>query len=313
MNLLPTLGAASPVDHVTDKPWRVGPWLDGGEVPWFLSTDGNLWWISNVTIMLVLGAVVTCLLVIPAARRIRTGSSRTTDDFRAQGLLANLVETVCLYLRNQVFRNVLKEKTDTYTPILWTLFWFILICNLMGLIPLLDITAIPLVLFVDPHAHGIGGTATQSIWVTGALALIAAVFYMGTAILTDPLGFLKHLTGGAPIFMWPIMIPVEILGYLIKPFALAIRLFANMTGGHLVLAVLLSFVPALIEGLGVAGYPLAIIPLLGATGINLLEVLVACIQAYIFTFLTCLFLGQLVVHDHGDHDTAHEHTAVGAH
>ena len=113
--------------------------------------------------------------------------------------------------------------------------------------------------------------------------------------------------------MWPIMIPVEILGYLIKPFALAIRLFANMTGGHLVLAVLLSFVPALLEGLGVAGYPLAIIPLLGATGINLLEVLVACIQAYIFTFLTCLFLGQLVVHDHGDHDTAHEHTAVGAH
>ncbi len=304
MSLFPLLAAASPVDHVTDKPW-------------LKSADGSLWLISNATIMLVLGALVTCLLVIPAARRIRTGTSRTLDDFRAQGLLANLVETVCLYMRDQVFRPVLKEKTDTYTPMLWTLFWFILVCNLMGLIPILDVTVIPLQLVLgNPDAHGIGGTATQSIWVTGALALIAALFYMGMGLLTDPVGFLKHLTGGAPFLMWPIMIPVEILGYLIKPFALAIRLFANMTGGHLVLAVLLSFVPALIEGLGVFGYPLAVIPILGATGINLLEVLVAFIQAYIFTFLTCLFLGQLVVHDHGDHDdhdAAHEHAAAGAH
>ena len=134
--LFPIL-AANPVLHVTDKP------LIG-------------WYVSNVTVMLVLGAVVTALLVIPAARRIRTGQSRSLDDFRSEGLLANLVETVCLYLRNDVFRGVLGDQTDRYTPMLWTLFWYILVCNMMGLIPLLDLTAL---LGWGHHGHGIGGTA----------------------------------------------------------------------------------------------------------------------------------------------------------
>lgn len=287
MNFPALCAAANPIDHVTDKPLITGE-LAG--LP--------MWWVSNVTVMLVVAAAVTFALVVPAARRIRTGSGRTNDDFRAQGLLANLVETVCLYLRNDVFRTVLGDQTDRYTPMLWTLFWFILVCNLLGLVPILDITAM---FGLGYHGHGIGGTATQSIWVTGALALIAALFYMGTALAKDPIGFLKHLTGGAPVFMWPIMVPVEALGYLIKPFALAIRLFANMTGGHLVIAVLLSFVPAALKALGaVSGAPIALVSILGAVGINLLEILVGFIQAYIFTFLTCLFLGQLIVHEHDD-------------
>jgi len=290
------LASANPVDHVTDKKILSG----GHDLPWFLSTDGTFWWLSNVSVMLVLGAAAACLLLIPAAGRIRTGSQRTLDDFRAQGTLANLVEAVCMYLRDQVFRPVLKDQTDTYTPFLWTIFWFILLCNLMGLVPLLDLTAL---LLKWSGWEGIGGTATQSIWVTGALALVAALFYMGTALLKDPIGFLKHLTGGAPVFMWPLMIPVEILGYLIKPFALAIRLFANMTGGHLVLAVLLSFVGALIEKSAFL-VPLTVLPLLGAMAINLLEILVGFVQAYIFTFLTCLFLGQLIVHEHA-HEEEH--------
>ena len=140
-----------------------------------------------------------------------------------------------------------------------------------------------------------------SIWVTGALAIVSFLFYNITAFIKDPLGYLKHLTGGAPVFMWPIMIPVEIMGTLIKPFALAIRLFANMTGGHLVIAILLSFVGPVIQAMGGAGYPIAAVSVLGAVAINFLEILVAFIQAYIFTFLTCLFLGQLVVHEHDEH------------
>jgi F-type H+-transporting ATPase subunit a len=305
MNSVHTL-AASPLLHVVDKPLISGE-LFGMEI----------WWLSNAMVMLVIGAIVTGLLVIPAAKRIQTGQSRSIDDFRAQGLLANMVESVCLYLRDEVFRGVLHDQTDRYTPMLWTLFWFILVCNLLGLVPLLDGTyALSKLIFgaeqvKEWHFHGIGGTATQSIWVTGALALVAAIFYMGTALLKDPVGFAKHLTGGAPWFMWPIMIPVELMGYAIKPFALAIRLFANMTGGHLILAVLFSFVPAAFAALGTgAGSPVALVAMIGAVGVNLLEILVALIQAYIFTFLTCLFLGQLIVHEHDEHDE-HEHEVAG--
>lgn len=287
MNPFLTL-AASPVAHVTDKPLIEAH-----------AFGMDLWLVSNVTIMLVLCAVVTCLLVIPAARRIETGKQRSLEDFRAVGTVANLVESVCVYLREEVFRGVLGDQTDRFTPMLWTFFWFILICNLVGLVPILDITAM---MGLGHHGHGIGGTATQSIWVTAGLAAVSFLFYNATAIVKDPIGYLKHMTGGAPIFMWPIMIPVEIMGTLIKPFALAIRLFANMTGGHLVIAVLLSFVKLALDSLGTAGLPVAGIATLGAIGINFLEVLVAFIQAYIFTFLTCLFLGQLVVHEHEEHD-----------
>src|SRR6185369_2166544 len=263
---------------------------------------GDGWPISNVTVMLVVTAIVTALIVIPPARKIRSGPSQNIEDLRAKGLWANFVEAICLYLREDVFRPVLGDQTVQYTPMLWTFFWFILVGNLLGLVPFADFTA----MFGINHGHGIGGTATQSIWVTGALALISFVFYNGTAFIKDPLGYLKHLTGGAPWFMWVIMIPVELIGTLVKPFALTLRLFANMTGGHIIIAVLLSFVVSLIQGLGAAGYGLSLIPLLGGTAINLLEVMVAFIQAYIFTFLSCLFLGQLVVHEHeNDHD-AHE-------
>lgn len=294
-----TLASGNPVDHVTDKPIY------------------GQWYVSNVTVMLVLSALATALVVIPAARKIATGErqgGRTLDDYRSQGLWANMVEAVCLYLRDQVFRPVLHEETDTYTPVLWTFFWFILVCNLMGLIPFLDATA----MFGINHGHGIGGTATQSIWVTGALAVTAFFFYQSIAILKDPIAWAKHMTAGAPWYMWVIMIPVEIIGMFVKPFALALRLFANMTGGHIIIAVLLSFVVSLIQALGPTGYGLALLPLLGSTVINILEILVAFIQAYIFTFLTCLFLGQLVVHhhnhkeEHGDHDglpeTHHDET-----
>lgn len=297
MDLLPMLAAASPVSHVVD-----------GEIY-------GQWYISNVTVMLVVAAVVTALLVIPAAKRIATGKTgRTADDFRAQGTLANLVESVCVYLRNDVFKPVLQDQTDRFTPILWTFFWFILVCNLLGLVPLRDITG----LMGINHGHGIGGTATQSIWVTGALAMISFLFYNITAFIKSPVGYLKHLTGGSPAYMWVLMVPVEILGTFIKPFALAIRLFANMTGGHLVLAVFLSFVPVVIHALGPVGYGLAFAPMLGAFAINMLEILVGFIQAYIFTFLTCLFLGQLVVHEHEEHEEPQEenhqpHGAVAQH
>jgi F-type H+-transporting ATPase subunit a len=285
------LAMTNPVEHVVDK------------------AIYDQWYVSNVTVMLVLGAVVTAVAVIPAARRITTGSGKSINDYRARGLWANLVETICVYLREEVFRPVLSDQTDRFAPILWTFFWFILICNLLGLVPIADATAA----FGVNHHHGIGGTATQSIWVTAALATVSFLFYNISGFVKDPRGYVKHLTAGAPWFMWVVMIPVEIIGTFVKPFALALRLFANMTGGHIIIAVLLSFVVSLIENLGTIGYGMALIPLLGSVAINMLEVMVAFIQAFIFTLLTCLFLGQLVVHEHDEKHADHGgHEAHGS-
>lgn len=284
---------ANPMGHVIDKP-IYGQWI-----------------ISNDTVMLVLDAIITLLLLVPAARKIATGKSGSLEDLRTRGTMANFVEVICLYMRDEIFRPLLEEDTDKYIGVLWTFFWFILISNLMGLVPIADILAMfhinPMVGHGGEHFVGIGGTATQSIWVTSALATISFIFMNGTALKKDFVGFFKHLTAGAPIFIWPIMVPVEIIGTFVKPFALSVRLFANMTGGHIIVATLLGFVVSLCIGFGgVGGHALAIFPLLGTVGIYLLEVLVAFIQAFIFTYLTGLFLSELIVHHH-DHGSEHSH------
>ena len=290
MNTL-TLAASNPVAHVTDKPlW--------GQMAF-----------SNVTFMLVLSAAVTLWLVLPAAKRITTGKRKTLEDFKTHGVKANLVEVVCLYLRDQVFRPLLGDDTDRYCPMLWTFFFFILVNNLLGLVPILDVTA---ALMINPDTtqpgvyFGVGGTATQSIWVTATLAIISAVWFNLLGITKDPKGYISHMTGGTKFPISLIMFVVEVVGTLVKPTALALRLFANMTGGHIIVATLLMFVGQLAySGMGgIAGHGMALVPLVGTMAIYMLELMVAFIQAYIFTFLSCLFLSQLVVH-HG-HDDHHE-------
>ncbi len=308
IDLLLTLAAANPVGHVTDKPIY------------------GQWFVSNVTVMLVLSAIVTALIIIPAAKRITTGKSESIEDFRAKGILANMIESVCLYLRKDAFEPLLGEQTDRFAPMLWTFFWFILINNLIGLVPILDITALLAVnpqydpttgeVIVDKDGNrtffGIGGTATQSIWVTATLATISFLWFNVTGFVKDPKGYLHHLTGGAPPFMWPVMVVVEIIGTFVKPVALALRLFANMTGGHIIVATLLGFVVQLSQWKTGVGHGMALLPLLGTIAIYMLELLVAFIQAYIFTYLSALFLSQLVVHHH-DHDDHHGHEEHGEH
>lgn len=295
-NLFPTLLAAgeNPLEHVIDKPiWQVG----------------GLWIISNVTIMLVLSGLVATVALIAAAKRIKTGTARSIADYRTEGIWANMVESTCVYLRNEVFRPVLGKDTDLFTPLLWTLFWFILVCNLFGLVPLKDLTG---GLFGLNHKHGYGGTATQSIFVTGALALVAFALINFTALYRDPLGYIRHLTAGAPWYLWFLIVPIEILGVFVKPFALAMRLFANMTGGHVVVAVMLMFIKMMVDatwghgtGMTALGLGGSLLPFVAMIGIYFLEIVVAVIQAFVFTFLTCLFLGQLIHHEHDSHGDGH--------
>jgi F-type H+-transporting ATPase subunit a len=213
---------------------------------------------------------------------------------------------------------VLGEETDRFMPYLWTLFFFILFNNLLGLLPLEPITG-PIVRIIsgDPHAHAVYGTATANIWVTGTLAFLSWLVIQVSGIRANGLvNYCKHFLGGAPWYMAAVMIPVEIMGMFVKPVALAIRLFANMTAGHILLAVLAGFTGTA-AGIGVGALIGIGIPVvLGSVAIMCLETFVAFLQAYIFTFLTSLFIGQLVVHEHehhegegGHHDEAHE--AVG--
>lgn len=289
-NISPLL-AVDPLGHVVDKPLMFG------------------WVISNVTVMLFLAAAITFYIMRTAVKGIVSERPQTLDDYRARGVLANMIEAVCFYLRDNVFRPALGDQTDQHAPLLWTLFFFILVCNMLGLVPLKDLTSLIgtiLGVNIGYQNMGIGGTATQSVWVTGTLAVFVFIYWNACGLKKDPKGWFKHLLGGAPVYMAPIMVVVEFIGMLVKPVALAIRLFANMTGGHILLAVTFVLVAMAIEGMGMVGYGVAVLPLIGAVAIYLLEILVGFIQAFVFVFLTTLFLAQMIVHEHDDHEASDE-------
>ena len=296
-----TLAAANPVEHVINHKFWV-------------NEDGVWLWSAIQTNMVVAGLIM--LLLGPwIARNISTGpESAGTARWTTRNPLAHTVEVICTYLRDKVVEPLLHERTAKFMPFLWTLFFFILINNLLGLVPLLDVNHLLVKEHKANHMAFIGGTATQSIYVTGALSLVAGIVINIAGVKALGLGgYLKHLTAGAPVFVWPIMIPIEILGTFIKPVALAIRLFANMTAGHIRVATLFGFVGmSLAAGLAI-GVPVTIVSVIGAIAIYFLEIFVAFLQAFVFMFLTTVFISLLAHHDHAHdehHDHAHHHPAA---
>ena len=297
MNGLLTL-AENPVSHVINHKFAevTGWWV-------WSSAQGNL--LLTAVIMLALGPYV--------ARKIATGpESEGHDRYVTKNIFAHMIEVICVYLRDQVIEPLLHERTKKFLPFLLILFFFILINNLLGLIPILDFVHLIAPGWKAAHIAPVGGTATQSIYVTGALALVAAVVINLAGVKELGLGgYIKHLTAGAPIFVWPIIIPIEIAGTFIKPIALAIRLFANMTAGHILLATLLGFIKAGFEINFGAGLGIGVISFAGAVAIMILELFVAFLQAFVFMFLTALFI-SLLSH-HGEHEEHHEESHAGSH
>ena len=168
-------------------------------------------------------------------------------------------------------------------------------------------------------SHTLGGlvgtTATQNLAVTVALALIAALVINIAGVRELGVGgYLKHLTAGTPPLLWPLMIPIEIIGTIIKPVALALRLFANMSAGHILVAVLFMFA---VSGLGmladvslkgvVLGGSISLVSIVGVVAIYFLELFVAVLQAFVFMFLTAVFIAQLSHHGEHEHHGAHDH------
>lgn len=296
MDQLLTLAAASPADHVYN---HVG----------IKSADG--WWLwSGNQGNLVLSAIILILGGLYVASRVKTGpESDGNERFITRGKFAQLVEVICVYLREEVVRPLLGDRTDRLMPILWSIFFFILVNNLLGLLPLLDIQHLLFPHLRDSHAAYIGGTATQNIWVTGALALIAALLFNGAALARLGLGgYIKHLTADAPVFVWPLIVPIEFLGQVfIKPVALAVRLFANMTAGHILLATLFMFAGVVWDKGVLIQAPVTLVSIVGGMAVMILELFVAFLQAFVFMFLTTVFISLMDHHEEHDHEHGHDH------
>jgi F-type H+-transporting ATPase subunit a len=220
---------------------------------------------------MLLAAVISILVLVGAARaqRRHQAAAGHTKGF------AGGIEAAVLYLRNEVILPNIGPHGDAYVPFECTLFFFILTLNLLGLIPY-------------------GATATGNIAVTATLAIITLVVIEVSGLVSQGLvgwlGTIFYWNKELPIFvripMLFVMTPVELIGKLAKPFALAIRLFANMTAGHIVVLALIGLIFAFKSIASGA-------PFLLAVGIMMLELFVALLQAYIFTLLSSVFIGLL--------------------
>lgn len=241
-------------------------------------------WLTNHLLMLFVSAVLLVIFLPLAAAK----KGPVPSGFR------NFLESIMQYIREEVARPVLGHDTDEFMPFLWTTFFLILTANLLGMIPL-GMMAAP----IDARLQHLGGTATGNIGVTLGFAICAFVMIHVSGMRKQGVvGYWKNFFfGHAPIFLAPLMVPLEIIGALVKPFALCVRLFANMTAGHVILAVLMMFA---VQGaaLGGMGYGITVASVLGSVAISLLELFVAFLQAYIFTFLTTLFIGAAVHVEH---------------
>jgi len=183
--------------------------------------------------------------------------------------MGNLLEILVIFVRDEIaVKNIGEKHGRRLTPYLLTLFFFILACNLLGLIPF-------------------GATATGNVNVTAGLAILSFLMIQVEGMREN--GFFGHwknlIPHGLPIFVIPIMIVVEVLGMFVKPFALCVRLFANMTAGHVAILAFLGMIFVFKSVLvATAAVPLAL-------AIMALELFVAFLQAFIFTMLTSLFIG----------------------
>jgi len=226
--------------------------------------------ISRHLLMMGLASLIL-LVVFPLLIRSRT---RALAPFRA------MIEIVVLFIRDEIVLPNLGPKGAGYLGYFSTLFFFILVMNLIGLVPY-------------------GATATGNLAVTAGLALTSFVLINFAGIREQGLfGYIGHIVPkGVPFWLYPLMFPIELMGMVIKTFALCIRLFANMIAGHIVILVFISFIFIFgsfgaAVGLGVAPFSVGLVLFT-----LLLELLVAFLQAYVFVVLTAIFTGA-AMHPH---------------
>ena len=237
--------------------------------------------ITKHVLFMMIAAVLVAITMIMAGRsaaRARSGGATTGPKGAA-----NVVEAIILFIRDEIALKNIGHGGEKYVPYIVSVFFFILFCNLLGLVPW-------------------GASPTGNVAVTMALAL--CTFFITEVAGMKALGFKGYMgtifyaphgmSLGMKIPMYIIMTPVEFLGKLTKPFALTIRLYANMTAGH---AVVLALTGLAVTATMASAYWVIPAPILMAVAIMLLEIFVALLQAYIFAMLSSVFIG-LIRHAH---------------
>lgn len=241
--------------------------------------------ITSHLIWFWLGAIVTMLIFIPLARKYKAGVGRETEP---RGALHNMFETFVVFIRDDVARpNLGEDKYQRFVPYLLTAFFFILFMNLFGLLP-----------------WGVSSTADLTITVTLALVTFFCTQFFASK------DHWKHIFWfpGVPVPIKIMMIPVEIISQFTKPFALCIRLFANMASGKILIFALLGTI-FIFDDLFGAGWAYGTSPVwIGLTVfVYIIKAFIAFLQAYVFVVLSALFIG-MAIEDHGEHEHAVEHS-----
>ncbi len=257
---------------------------------------------KHVLMLWVVSLLVGVAIIIPVRKYL--SSNRSTPSGWMNG-----IEAVVQFIRDSIVRpNVGSKWVMTWTPLILTFFFFILFANGIGMIPIFDVLGVinRFILGVpawDSHntinhlLHG-GVTATANFNVTGALATITFFSIMAAGTMAH--GFINHWKNLAPHGLaWPvyiILIPIELMGLFVKPFALTMRLAANMTGGHIALLALLSLMAIFGEMFHstIAGVGVAFVAIPISVAISALEIIVVLVQAYVFTLLTSVFVGMAI-------------------
>ncbi len=247
--------------------------------PFYDSETSSGFLITKFMVLELVAAAIILIVFIWFARKIAGGRT-------PRGRFWNMIEMMLLFIRDEVARPAIgKKDADRFLPYLWTAFFFVLGCNLLGMIPW-------------------AGSPTGAFAVTAALAVMTFVTVVGAG--TMKFGAVGFWVGQVPhmelpfvmsIFIKPMVFAIEVMGMFIKHFVLAVRLLANMFAGHLVLAVLLSFIAATAELHLLLWSGVTLASIFGATALSMLELFVAFLQAYIFVFLSALFIG-MAVHQH---------------
>jgi F-type H+-transporting ATPase subunit a len=265
-------GQVDVIGHILDTKYLDVPFLNAHHIidgtldlPQFEPIFGIDLSITKHVVMMWVASALLITMLLTAFRRpslVPTG-------------LANFFEALIVFIRDEVVLPVMGDHGRPFLPFFLTIFFFILFCNLLGLIPY-------------------SATATGNISVTAGLALIVFIVTQTAGIVNNgPIGFAKSLVpSGMPLWLLPIMVPIEVLSLFIKPFALCIRLFANMIAGHVAILVFLGMI------IMFKSYFLAPLSVAFAAAIYLFEIFIAFVQAFIFTLLAALFINMAAHPDH---------------
>jgi F-type H+-transporting ATPase subunit a len=219
---------------------------------------------TNSSLYMVIAVLVIALLLVGAT------SGRSLVPGRMQSLAELSYEFVATTIRSTAGSEGMK-----FFPLVFSLFMFILVANIVGLIPYTF-------------------TITSHIIITVSLALLVFLTVVIYGFAKNGLHFFKlFVPSGIPIFILPLVVFIEVFSFFLRPISHSVRLFANMLAGHIALKVFASFIP-LLAGLGIAGYAGAVMPLGMVIALTALELLVAFLQAYVFTILTCIYLNDAI-------------------